>query len=94
MELDRVIAVRDAMGLKPSFPLITVGGTNGKGSPCRILDAILQQAGYRVGTYTSPHLLHYNERVRIGGRDAEYADLVRAFAALEAARAALGLPLP
>ncbi len=93
MELDRVIAVRDAMGLKPSFPLITVGGTNGKGSTCRILDAILQQAGYRVGTYTSPHLLHYNERVRIGGRDAEDADLVRAFAAVEAARAALGLPL-
>lgn len=93
MGLDRVIAVRDALGLKPAFPLITVGGTNGKGSTCRILDAILQQAGYRVGTYTSPHLLDYNERVRIGGRDASDADLVRAFAAVEAARAALNLPL-
>jgi dihydrofolate synthase/folylpolyglutamate synthase len=93
MGLDRVAAVRDALGLQPSFPLITVGGTNGKGSTCRILDAILRQAGYRVGTYTSPHLLRYNERVLVGGREAADEDLARAFAAVEAARARLGLPL-
>ena len=93
MGLDRVAAVRDALALKPVFPLITVGGTNGKGSTCRLLDAMLMQAGYRVGTYTSPHLLLYNERVRIGGQEAADADLVRAFAAVEAARVRLGLPL-
>lgn len=93
MGLDRVAAVRDALALKPVFPLITVGGTNGKGSTCRLLDAMLMQAGYRVGTYTSPHLLLYNERVRIGGQEAADADLVRAFAAVEAARVRLRLPL-
>jgi len=93
MGLERVAAVRDALALKPVFPLITVGGTNGKGSTCRLLDAMLMQAGYRVGTYTSPHLLRYNERVRIGGQEAADADLVRAFAAVEAARVRLGLPL-
>lgn len=91
--LDRVRAVRDALALQPAFPVITVGGTNGKGSACMLLDAILGQAGYRVGTYTSPHLLRYNERVRIGGREAGDADLVRAFAVVEHARAALGVPL-
>jgi dihydrofolate synthase/folylpolyglutamate synthase len=85
--LDRVNVVRDALGLKPVFPLITVGGTNGKGSACMMLDAVLGCAGYRVGTYTSPHLLRYNERVRIHGREAGDADLVRAFAAVEQARA-------
>jgi dihydrofolate synthase/folylpolyglutamate synthase len=93
MGLERVVAVRDALGLKPAFPLITVGGTNGKGSACMMLDAILGSAGYRVGTYTSPHLLRYNERVRIGGADADDADLAGAFAAVEQARAAAGVPL-
>lgn len=91
--LDRVNAVRDELELKPVFPLITVGGTNGKGSACMMLDAMLGCAGYRVGTYTSPHLLHYNERVRIHGREAGDADLVRAFAAVETARAASGVAL-
>jgi len=91
--LDRVNVVRDALGLKPVFPLITVGGTNGKGSACMMLDAMLGCAGYRAGTYTSPHLLHYGERVRIGGREAGDADLVRAFAAVERARAACNVPL-
>lgn len=91
--LDRVNAVRDRLELKPVFPLITVGGTNGKGSACMMLDAMLGCAGYRVGTYTSPHLLHYNERVRILGREAGDADLVRAFAAVESARAACRVAL-
>ena len=51
-------------------PVIHVAGTNGKGSTCAMLEAILRAAGYRVGLYTSPHLVRYNERVRIGGRDA------------------------
>ena len=93
MGLERVAVVRDALALKPEFPLITVGGTNGKGSACRFLESILTHAGYRAGVYTSPHLVHYNERVRIAAREAEDDDLVRAFAAVEAARAASGVAL-
>lgn len=84
--LDRVRAVADRLGLKPGFPVITVGGTNGKGSVCAYLEAMLEAAGYRTGVYVSPHLLRYNERVRIGGHDATDAGLCRAFAAVEAAR--------
>ncbi len=93
MGLDRVGAVRDTLELKPGFPLITVAGTNGKGSACMMLEAVLGCAGYRAGTYTSPHLLRYNERVRIGGAEAGDGALVEAFAAVEAARAATGVPL-
>jgi len=93
MGLDRVGAVRDALALKPGFPLITVAGTNGKGSACMMLEAVLGCAGYRAGTYTSPHLLRYNERVRIGGAEADDGALVEAFAAVEGARAATGVPL-
>ncbi|MFO7541271.1 MAG: bifunctional tetrahydrofolate synthase/dihydrofolate synthase [Thiobacillus sp.] len=84
--LDRVRRVKDAMGLAPDFPLIIVGGTNGKGSTCAYLEAILGAAGYRTGLYTSPHLLHYNERVRIAGRSASDAELVHAFERVDAAR--------
>jgi dihydrofolate synthase / folylpolyglutamate synthase len=84
--LERVERVRDAMGLAPAVPIITVAGTNGKGSTCAILEGILTAAGYRVGLYTSPHLLRYNERVRIEKREADDAALVSAFARVEAAR--------
>ena len=84
--LDRVEKVRDAMALAPAVPVITIAGTNGKGSTCAMLEAILSAAGYRVGLYTSPHLLRYNERVRIAGREADDAELVAAFARVEAAR--------
>ncbi len=84
--LERVRAVRAAMGAPSEAVLITVGGTNGKGSCCAMLESILLAAGYRVGCYTSPHLLCYNERVRIDGRDADDARLVAAFTAVEAAR--------
>ncbi len=57
------------------FPIITVGGTNGKGSVCAMLEAILHHAGYRVGCYTSPHLLRYNERVRIARAEARDEEL-------------------
>ncbi len=84
--LDRVRRVADAMGLVPPFPIITVAGTNGKGSTCALLGAMLQAAGFRVGNYYSPHLLRYNERVRVDGVEAEDVELVEAFAAVEASR--------
>jgi dihydrofolate synthase/folylpolyglutamate synthase len=84
--LERVQRVKDALGLAPAFPLITVGGTNGKGSTCAYLEAILAAAGYKTGLYTSPHLLRYNERVRMAGREASDADLVAAFERIDAAR--------
>ena len=86
MGLDRVIAVRNALGLEPGFPIFTIAGTNGKGSACAMLEAILDHAGFRVGCYTSPHLVRYNERVRIGRTEASDADLARALAAVDAAR--------
>ncbi|MFO1234226.1 MAG: bifunctional tetrahydrofolate synthase/dihydrofolate synthase [Rivihabitans pingtungensis] len=84
--LDRVGAVRDAMGLIPPCPVITVAGTNGKGSVCAMLSTILHAAGYRVGTFTSPHLLAYNERVAIDLKPASDAQLAAGFAAVEAGR--------
>ena len=86
MGLDRVSRVAQALGLTAKFTVITVGGTNGKGSCCAMLEAMLLHAGYHVGCYTSPHLLRYNERVRIGGRDIEDEILCRAFERIEAAR--------
>jgi len=65
--LERVDAVARAMDLQFTCPVITVGGTNGKGSTCAMLESMLLQGGYRVGLYTSPHLLQFNERARING---------------------------
>jgi dihydrofolate synthase / folylpolyglutamate synthase len=84
--LERVNHVKKALGLAPSFPVITVGGTNGKGSTCALLETILAGAGYRVGCYTSPHLLHFRERVRVDRREVSDLELCRAFAAADAAR--------
>jgi dihydrofolate synthase/folylpolyglutamate synthase len=84
--LDRVGAVFSRMGTRIDCPVITVSGTNGKGSTCAMLESILRAAGYRTGLYTSPHLLRYNERVRIGGREASDESLAEAFAAVESAR--------
>lgn len=89
--LDRVRAVWQRMGAPaPARRVITVGGTNGKGSTVALLEAMLLAAGLRVGTFTSPHLLAYNERVRILGVDADDAALVASFERIEAARAASG----
>jgi dihydrofolate synthase/folylpolyglutamate synthase len=85
--LERVREVALRMGLKrPGKRVITVGGTNGKGSTVAFIEAIARAAKWRVGAYTSPHLLGYNERVRIDGVDADDEDLVSAFEAVEAAR--------
>ncbi len=89
--LDRVSQVRDVMGLNPAFPVIVVGGTNGKGSTCAYLEAILRFQGYKTGLYTSPHLLHYNERLRIEGREASDAEIVAGLKAVEAARGDVSL---
>jgi len=84
--LERVAQVKEALALELDCPVITVGGTNGKGSCCAMLEAVLLNAGYRVGCYTSPHLLRYNERVRVGGRQADDDALCRAFERVERAR--------
>ncbi len=84
--LERVRKVKDAMAVSSDAVVITVGGTNGKGSCCAMLEGILLAAGYGVGCYTSPHLIRYNERVRIDGQDASDAQLVAGFEAVEAVR--------
>ncbi len=86
MGLDRVRIVRDRLGLSPGFPLFIVGGTNGKGSTCAFMESVLVCAGYRVGCYTSPHLIRYNERVRIDRVEAPDRTLCESFAAIERAR--------
>ena len=89
--LERVSEVFSRLNTKISCPILTVGGTNGKGSTCAMLEAILNAAGYRTGLYTSPHLLRYNERVRVAGRESDDVALCEAFAAVERARG--GVPL-
>ncbi|MDO9052861.1 MAG: bifunctional tetrahydrofolate synthase/dihydrofolate synthase [Gallionella sp.] len=84
--LTRVAEVKQRLHLDADFPLIVVGGTNGKGSVCAMLESILHAAGYRVGCYTSPHLLHYNERVRIDKQQASDEELCASFAEIEHAR--------
>jgi dihydrofolate synthase/folylpolyglutamate synthase len=86
--LERVAQVKQRLNLHPGFPIITVGGTNGKGSVCAMLECILHAAGYRVGCYTSPHLLHYNERVRIAKMQASDAELCASFTQIEQVRGA------
>jgi dihydrofolate synthase / folylpolyglutamate synthase len=89
--LERVIQVRDRMKIELRCPVITVGGTNGKGSTCAMLEAILGAAGYRTGLYTSPHLVSYNERVRIAGAQAGDDALCEGFEAVEIARGGVSL---
>lgn len=84
--LARVAQVKERLHLQPDFPVIVVGGTNGKGSVCAMLESILHAAGYKVGCYTSPHLLHYNERVRIAKQQASDAELCVSFESIEQAR--------
>ncbi len=86
MGLDRVRAVADRLGLSLSCPVITVGGTNGKGSTCAMAESILRQAGYRVGLYSSPHLVDFNERCRIDGVPADDETLIEQFEAVATAR--------
>ena len=88
MGLERVRAVAQRLGLHFSCPVITVAGTNGKGSTCAMLEAVALQAGYRTGVYTSPHLVHFEERCRIHGEIVPAGDLLPHFEAVERARTA------
>ena len=84
--LDRVHAVAQRLQLAFTCPVITVAGTNGKGSTCAMIEAIALQAGYRTGVYTSPHLVHFEERCRIHGEIVRADQLVAHFERVEAAR--------
>ena len=86
MGLDRVREVARRMVLRFDCPVITVAGTNGKGSTCAMLEAVAQQAGYRTGVYTSPHLVHFEERCRVHGEIVNASDLIAHFEAVESAR--------
>ena len=87
MGLERVRTVADRMGLTMPCPVITVAGTNGKGSTVAMLESILRAAGYRTGVYTSPHLVHFEERMRMDGEAASAAQFVPGMEAVELARA-------
>ncbi|KDN27684.1 folylpolyglutamate synthase [Vibrio fortis] len=90
--LDRVQAVAQKSNLtKPAKHVITVAGTNGKGSTCALMEAILLDAGYSVGVYSSPHLIRYNERVRINGQDLSDQQLVDSFDFIEKERGEISL---
>src|SRR6478735_4903959 len=84
--LERVSVVLARLGLAFACPVITVAGTNGKGSTCAMLEAIALQAGYRTGVYSSPHLVHFEERCRIHGEICTPQALVPHFERVEAAR--------
>ena len=88
LERSRVVADRLGLGthLGTQVPIVTVGGTNGKGSTCSMLESILRHAGYRVGLYIKPHFMRFNERARIDGMDATDDELVAQFEAVDAAR--------
>ena len=90
--LERVSAVLDRLDVRPpAGRVVTVAGTNGKGTTVTLLQDMLLAAGRRPGLYTSPHLVHYNERIRLGGQAVSDAELVHAFEQVEAARG--GVPL-
>jgi len=89
--LERVARVLGDMGLARPPLVITVGGTNGKGSAVALLEHLARQAGRRPGVYTSPHLVRYNERIRLDGREADDGEIIAAFRRVEAARGELPL---
>jgi dihydrofolate synthase/folylpolyglutamate synthase len=86
MTLSRTLAVRDKLGLRFDCPVITVAGTNGKGSTCAMLESIALAAGFRVGLYIKPHLVHFEERCRVAGAPVAAEVLLPHFEAVEAAR--------
>ena len=93
LSLERVVEVRSRLGLEFKVPVITIAGTNGKGSTCAMLEAIGLQAGYRVGLYAKPHLVHFEERCRVDGRMVDAEALLPHFEAVEVARGELTLSI-
>jgi len=91
LTLDRIAAVKARLGLALAAPLIVVAGTNGKGSTCAMLESIALAAGYRVGLHSKPHLVHFEERCRIGGASVDGALLLPHFEAVERARGDIAL---
>ncbi len=91
MGLERITQVKHAMQLHPTCPIIIVGGTNGKGSTCAFLSRIYHEAGYKVGTLTSPHLEHYNERIALNCQAVDDETITTAFEQIEAARGEVSL---
>ncbi len=91
LTLDRVAAVKARLGIAFGVPVVVVAGTNGKGSTCAMMESIALAAGYRVGLYSKPHLVHFEERCRIGGRSVDGSALVPHFEAVEAARGDVSL---
>jgi dihydrofolate synthase/folylpolyglutamate synthase len=92
LSLNRIRAILEVLELEePPFRVITVGGTNGKGSCVAFLSEIYTRAGYRTGAFTSPHLIDFNERIAVDGRHASDAALVAAFAAMDEARDSITL---
>ena len=89
--LGRIREVAERLNLTLDSVVITVGGTNGKGSTCAMLEAILLAAAYKVGVYASPHLVRYNERIRLNGEMADDAQITAQFARIDAARGELTL---
>ena len=90
--LERVKRVLETLDLTvPPFRILTVGGTNGKGSSVAFAEAMLRAGGYRVGAHTSPHILRYNERVRVEGKEVSDRELCDSFARIDAARSDLSL---
>ena len=86
LSLERTVEVARRLGIHFTVPLITVAGTNGKGSTCAMIDSIARHAGYRVGLYQKPELVHFTERCRVNGEPVAADDLVPHFAAVETAR--------
>ena len=86
LSLERTVRVARQLGIHFTVPVITVAGTNGKGSTCAMIDSIARHAGYRVGVYQKPELVHFTERCRIGGEPVTEEALLPHFAAVEAAR--------
>ena len=87
MGLERIRGVASSLQLqRPARQVITVGGTNGKGSTVAFLESIAREAGWRVGAYTSPHILEFNERIRVNGEAVSDAAIVNAFERIDAAR--------
>lgn len=91
MGLARVGEVKNRMGLQPHCPVIVVAGTNGKGSVCAFLSRIYTEAGFKVGTLTSPHLLRFNERIRVNDIEASDETITASFERIEAARGDISL---
>ena len=92
MGLERITRVKEALQLNFQALVFTVGGTNGKGSTCALLESVLLAASYKVGCHTSPHLLSFNERARVNGESVSDELLLEHFRAVELARASLPNP--